>query len=77
MQGDIVRSHFVTQQRQKFRRDFFMYQQCFHRITDTRTLHFRIRDDRQCFMQIGGLININMAHTDTAGDHRNSGLLAA
>ncbi|SYL73614.1 Uncharacterised protein [Klebsiella pneumoniae] len=75
MQSNIIRRHVITQQRQEFRSHFFMHQQCFHRITDARTLHFGIADNRQCFMQIRRLIDKNMTHADTAGDHRNRGLL--
>ena len=75
MQGNIIRRHVITQQRQEFCSHFFMHQQRFHRITDTRTLHFGIADDRQRFMQIRRLIDKNMTHADTAGDHRDRGLL--
>ena len=77
VQADAAFRHLLAQRGQEAFGDILMYQQRFDRVTGARALHFGVNDHFQRFGNVSGVVDINMANADPAGDHRNRRLFAA
>ena len=77
MQRHAALRHLFAQRRQEGIGDITVYQQRLGGIAGARALGLGVNDDLQRRCDLGGIVDENMAHADTAGDHRDGGLLAA
>ena len=77
MQRHAALCHLFAQGRQEGVRNTLMHQQRFYGVTGAWTLGFRVHDNLQRRFNLSAVVHHDMAHADTAGDHRDRRLLAA